>query len=354
MHRLFILLVTLTWIGSSWAGADTGNQKVKTPPSPVEVAPVVTGSSEPMAEFVGTVYYTRVSEVATEVEGLVRQTYFEEGDSIRAGKTMVKLSSDLLDTEIEGKKAAYEQTLTELEKAQKDLERMEILLKQASVAETVRDDYYYKKISLAQKAQVLQTDYARMLQIKAKKTIAAPFDGIVIEKRAEKGEWIASGGSVAVLAANEEVDIVVDIPEQILSHLTSGRMLDVAINGRKARARFATVVPKGDIATRTFAVKLRMKNRINLIEGMEARAFLPVGQKTEGLLVPRDAVLQKFGRHVVFTISEETAQMLPVSITGHNAHMTGISAKGLKSGMWVIVKGNERMRNGQPVRILNR
>ena len=353
MYRHWVLVTIVVGCSTGWVWAEAGTKKNSPPPTPVEVGAVVFGTSEPMAEFVGTVYYTRVSEVATEVEGLVRQTYFEEGDSIRAGKIMLKLSSDLLDTEIEGKKAAYEQTLTELEKARKDFERMEILLKQDSVAETVRDDYYYKKIGLAQKAQVLKTDYARMLQVKAKKKIAAPFDGIIIEKLAEKGEWVSSGGTVAVMAANDEVDVVIDIPEQTLPFLASGRLVDVSINGQKARARFAAVIPKGDIATRTFSVKLRMKNRQNLIEGMEARAILPVGQKSEGLLVPRDAVIKKFGRDVVFTVQDKIAHMQPVSIVGHNARMTGISAQNLAAGMLVIVKGNERVRSGQPVRILN-
>ena len=54
-------------------------------------------------------------------------------------------------------------------------------------------------------------------------------------------------------------------------------------------------MPKGDVATRTFDVKIRMQNSAGLIEGMEARALVPSAEKREGLKVPRDALIDRVG-----------------------------------------------------------
>jgi multidrug efflux pump subunit AcrA (membrane-fusion protein) len=43
--------------------------------------------------------------------------------------------------------------------------------------------------------------------------------------------------------------------------------------------------------------------------------------------------------------------MIPVTVVGYDGMNAGIQAQGLKEGMKVVVKGNERLREGQPVTI---
>ncbi|MCP3950787.1 MAG: efflux RND transporter periplasmic adaptor subunit [Desulfobacterales bacterium] len=354
-----LILVTLAvyLIGASVLAAEGKKKgapakKKGPPPAPVVVANVVSGESEPKAEFVGTIFYSHVCRVATESAGLITGTYYEEGETVKAGQKLVQLGVDLLDATIEGTRAGYEQVMVELARAQKDYKRMDALFREQSISEVVLDDHTFEKKGLVKKAAALKASLDRMLLVKRKKRINAPFGGIVIEKTVEKGEWTQTGGTVAVIADNTEVDILVDVPERLLSFLKKGRLLDVSFNGSKERARFINVVPRGDIATRTFSIKLRLKNTKSLIEGMEARAHIPVGEKTNGLLVPRDSVISKYGKNVVFTVSESKATMVPVKITGYTALMAGVSGKGLTEGMKVVIKGNERVRNGQRVRIM--
>ncbi|MDM8516033.1 efflux RND transporter periplasmic adaptor subunit [Desulfobacterales bacterium HSG16] len=329
------------------------SKKAPPPATPVVVADIVTGESEPKTQFVGTVYYSRVCKVASESEGLVTDTFYEEGETIKSDDKLVQLSTDLLDAAIIGTQASYEQTLIELTKAKKDYRRMNKLYKGKSISEVVFDDHLFKKKGLVKKVAALKASLDRMLLVKKKKRIDAPFSGIVIEKSVEKGEWVSAGGTVAVIADNSEVDVIIDVPGNTLPFLSKGCMLDVAFNGYKDQARFINVIPRGDIATRTFSIKLRLKNSYDLIEGMEARAYIPTGKKTSGLLVPRDSVIMKYGKNVVFTVSDSKARMIPVKITGYKNLMASIEGAGLSTGMQVIIKGNERVRNGQNVKIID-
>ncbi len=322
------------------------------PPAPVVVSEITTGEFEPRAEFVGTIFYSHVSRVAAEFEGLVVDTYYEEGEMVRAGQKLVRLSSDMLDARIEGAKALYEEVMVSHEKAKKDYGRMDSLFKEESISEVILDEHFFKKKGFEKKALALRYTLDQMLLRKKKKVIKAPFDGVVIEKTVEKGEWIPPGGAAAVIAYNRDVDIVVDVPEYVLRHLEKGSMVDVSYNGSTETARFINVVPRGDIATRTFSIKLRLPNTDDLIEGMEARAHLPVAAKTNGLLAPRDAVVNKYGKNVVFTVTESGAKMTPVKVKGYIGLMAGIEGPGLTPGMKIVTKGNERIRNGQPLRIV--
>jgi len=96
---------------------------------------------------------------------------------------------------------------------------------------------------------------------------------------------------------------------------------------------------------------VRVKNSLYLAEGMEARIILPTGKKEKTLTVPRDAVITVFGKTVVYAVKDTNASMIPVTLVGYEGMAAGILAEGLAEGMKVVVKGNERLRPGQPVMI---
>lgn len=323
------------------------------PPALVEVAQVVKGEAEPMVEFVGTVYYARKSNVAAEVEGVVEQVSFEEGYRVKNGDLLVSLGADILETVISATRADRELVLVELAQAKKELSRRELLYGEGSVSESAYDEYFFQSRMLENRALSLQASIDKLLLEKQKKDIRAPFDGIVVQRNAERGEWVKDGGTVAVVADDSVVDIVVNVPAGILKYLTAGKKLTVKSGGDSFTGDFRSFVPKGDVATRTFDVKIRMPNSAGLVEGMEARALVPAGARQVGLKVPRDAVIDRFGQNVVWLASDGAAKMVPVHVTGYDGMQVGVAAAGLADGNLVVVKGNERLREGQPLRIGN-
>jgi RND family efflux transporter MFP subunit len=345
-------MAALISTGISCAQEDKGQVKGP-PPALVVVSEVTRGFNEPVAEFVGTVYYSKVSDVASEVEGQVEEVRFEEGYRVKEGQELVLLSTDLLDATIASTRASYEQVLAQLERAQKDFKRIETLYKEESIAEMVYDEHLFRVRELDRKAASLNAEMERLSLERKKKTIKSPFSGVVIAKSVERGEWVSAGSTVAVVAKDTEVDVIVDVPEDILRYMKPGRSVRIRAAGRLLEGAYLTFIPKGDVATRTFSVKIRLKNPAGLVEGMKAVAVLPSGEKTEGLAVPRDAALEMFGRTVVFVVEDSKARMIPVEVRGYDGLVAGVEAEGLKEGMKVVVKGQERLRDGQEVIISN-
>ena len=70
-------------------------KKSKRPPLLVTTVEVEEGAIQEEADFVGTTYFARVSHVATDIEGLVKKTNFEEGDKVKKGDLLVLLASKL-------------------------------------------------------------------------------------------------------------------------------------------------------------------------------------------------------------------------------------------------------------------
>jgi multidrug efflux pump subunit AcrA (membrane-fusion protein) len=148
------------------------------------------------------------------------------------------------------------------------------------------------------------------------------------------------------------VDVVVEIPETIAQIIRVGMDVKVTASGKETRGKVFALIPKGDIPTRTFPIKVRMNNTLSLVEGMEARVGLPTTERKRSLLVLRDAVIALYGQPVVFVVIDSKAKMIPVKVIGYQGAMAGIEGYGLSEGMKVVVKGNERLTDGQPVTIL--
>ncbi len=321
------------------------------PPMLVEVTKIVQGTAEPLIEVVGTVYYARVSRVASEISGIVEKIHFTEGARVEAGQTLLTLRTDLLKTSLDVSRADYQQAQVELERARKELQRIKPLYKEKSISESLYDDSRYAVLGLEKRTLALKAALDRQLLELEKSSIRAPFNGLVQSKLTEQGEWVATGGQVAVIADDHILEVHVEVPQKILNFLQPGQKLRVKSGGNDYQASFSNFIPQGDLATRSFTVKLKLENTEGLIEGMEARVQLPNGPKKESLLVPRDAVVKHAGKNVLFLAVEGQAKMVPVEIHGYQGLLIAVGGKGLMVNQTVVIRGNERIRDGQSIRL---
>jgi len=356
IKRIYITTLILIILIFAFATLSTAENKVKQqmPPAPanVVVSRVTTGTIAPEGEFIGTVYYLEVSDVSAEVQGTVKIIKFEEGQRIRNRGVLVKLDSDLLKKNLQARVASHEQILWDLERARKDLGRMENLYKKKIIAERDYDDQMFQVKSLEKKSAALKAEVER-LEIELKKTvIKAPFNGVIIKRHVARGEWLSPGKTVATIARDDAVDIIVDVPEEVTRYLKPGMPAKITAAGKERNGKIAAIIPRGDILTRTFPVKIRINNPISLLEGTEARVRLPVGQKIDTLFVPRDALLNMSGKTVIVAVVDSKAMIIPTKVVGYQGMKAGINAEKISEGMKVVVKGNERLRDGQSVTII--
>ena len=305
-----------------------GQQEAKEPPpASVSVAKVKAGKIAPQSEFIATIFYQEISETASETSGLALDVRFEEGQRVKKGQVLVELGSEILRKRLQAARSDYEQALSELEIARIDLQRREKLFAKKSISEQTYDENRYRVIGTEKRVASLNAQVEQLAIELEKKIIRSPFDGVVIKRSVDRGEWIAEGETVAVI----------------------GMQVSASANGHKLSGKVIAIVPKGDVSTRTFPVKIRTPNQFSLIEGMSARVTLPRGEVKKTLIVPRDALITKFGQTVVFTAENSKATMLPVEIIGFEGRDAGVASPGLKEGMFVVVEGNERLNQGQAI-----
>jgi len=382
---------------------------------PVAVARVALAEQASGQSFVGTVMPARTSDVGSAVDGRVVELPIVDGQRVKEGQPLAELLRGLLDIEREGAVAELQrlrQVLAELEAGSRPEEieqaratvagfearlayvrgRLERLARLAARGTSTADELHDaqadqqqteaqlrasraalalteagpRKEQVAQAAAAVAVQEAAVDRIDdqlAKHTIRAPFDGWVIERFAEKGQWLSRGGLVARIAELDEVEVEVRVPEISVGGLELG--VDVRLEFDAAPhhtwiGKVARIVPQADVLSRSFPVQIVLANTVAdgepvLRGGMLARAWLPVGRPTSVTVVPKDALVLGGQSPLVFVVDPPaagagggTVRAVPVQLgtaVGGNVEVR----TDLAPGRLVVVRGNERLRPGMAV-----
>ncbi|MFP4314904.1 MAG: efflux RND transporter periplasmic adaptor subunit [Desulfovibrionales bacterium] len=321
-------------------------------PALVVVSESEQGLINPTTGFVGTIYFAEVSQVAAELSGLIMSLTFEEGRPVQKNAPLVRLNSELLETKIHSQHAQLLQVRAQLESEQRTLSRMEQLFQKGNVSEQEYDLARFNEMAMSRRAESLEADLQRLKIELRKSTIAAPFQGIVLERHVSPGEWVNPGDPVATIADTSTADVIVNIPEAVIPFVGVGSSVIVQVRDSERTGVVHAVIPLGDESSRTIPVKIRVHETNGLAQGMQARVFLPTGPQQEAIIVPRDALISRRGQNFIYAAVDGAALMIPVQILGYQGNSIGVSGEGLQPGLDIVIKGNERLQPGQPVQIV--
>jgi len=310
------------------------------------------GVLAPQGEFRGSVYFVDVSDLATEVSGKVTAVFFEEGERVRQGQALVKLDDELLRKDRDAMDARLRRDRTQLQDAEVRLARVRDLAERGLNPIDELDQVQFQVESLRHTVASTEASLARIETLIEKTSISAPFDGVVLERMTDLGEWMDSGDTIAVLASDSKYEIVIDAPEQVLPYVERGLPVELRVGDASATGAVQAVIPRGDILTRTFPVKISVETDALLYESMAALAMLPTGPRTACLLVPRDAVLNRTGDTFVYTVEDGIAREHPVEVIGYDGSVAGIRGDNLGPGRLYVVKGHESLSDGERVEIV--
>lgn len=324
------------------------------PATPVSVQSAEQRIVSNQVALIGTVTPVLESLVASEVAGVVDHYPVKEGDFVRRGDVLVRLRARerlLMRSAAEAARGRiHEQHLL----AAKELERFRKLKKSDSIAESRYDEALHHYQSLTQQLRQSEAEIARLDYVIQQTQVLAPFSGFVAAEHTQIGEWVSPGGAVAKLLDLHNVLIEVDVPERYITQLASAKPVQVSIaslDGETFSGKIYAVLPEGDPRARSFPVKVVLENpQARIKSGMEATVRFGLTDTREALLVPKDALVLAGSDRLVYAVHDGKAVPVKVTIAGYfDAH---VAVEGdLKPGTPVVVRGNERLRPGQPVAI---
>ena len=326
------------------------------PPSPVVIAKVEEQKVQRPITLVGNSEPSKRSLIASEISGLVESFPVKEGDYIKKGDVLAIFETKPLEIRLREAKASKREAQARYELAQKNYQRFQELKNKGIASIQQLQDMESEQKAWSAKTSQLQAQIDRYEYDLDKAKIVAPFSGYVTNERTEVGQWIDEGGPVVELIDIDTVEITVDAPERYISQIKLDDKATVnfdALPDVTLEGMVSSIVPQADKAARTFPVKIVIDNKDHIIKsGMVARVSFLIGEPSLVKLVPKDAIVERNNLKFVIVVNNGTAQPVPVN--------TGVAYKNLieiigpiNIGQPVVIRGNERLQLGQPVKVVN-
>ncbi len=296
------------------------------------------------------------AEIRTEVSGKIVRVFVDEGQKVRRGQLILKLDDrehemaaeesrarylqalSLLtiedadvDTALVGNVRAIRDELTDLERLERTgkISRDERLAREIALdVRALKDGKFRGEIAAARSGvSAARADLERARLNMERTEVRAPFDGIITGLTLSAGEQVIVNQTVCTLVDNVNIEAEVGVLEGDVGKIASGgtAILVVPALSDTFSVTVDVVSPQFDRETRTCRVLLRVKNDDGRMRpGMFARSLIAGERFEDRLLVPREAILTRDDRPLLFKVEGDRAKWLYVELGESNDQLVAV------------------------------
>ncbi len=312
-----------------------------TPPVAVEVIQVKPSTVQEDLQAVGSLQSNESVILRPEVSGRIAAIGFKDGQVVRKGQMLIALDNSLNAAEVAQMQAENDLALS-------NLKRSEDLASRKFISSSAQD-------TAASNAQVAEAKLKLAQARLSKMRILAPFDGVVGIRGVSLGDYVKDGTDLVNVEDVRTLKVDFRLPERNLTQIKVGQSIEVvadALPGERFSGEIDAINPRIDANGRSLEMRARLQNAGGKLRpGMFVRVRVIVGERTNALLVPEEAIVPQGADFFVYKVVDGQARRVPVKIGVRRDARVEI-VEGLAAGDQVVTAGMRLSRDGQPVRIL--
>lgn len=304
----------------------------------VAFAEVKKGKLEQDLSLVGTIAANNDVAIISETDGRITAIAAKVGDYKQAGTVLAQIDDELRLANFKSAEVAYE-------KAKKDYERYQLLIKDGAVSDS----------QLEQARQAFQSAEASFIRARKEykdTKITMPISGVVSARTVDVGAYVNKGQVVGNVIDIAKLKVKVNVAERDVFKLKQGDDVDITTDvypGVVFKGKIETISSKGDEA-HTYPVEITLPNSKEnpLKAGMFGRVAFTSIDKRETLLIPREALIGSVREPQVFVADGETARLRRI-VVGREAGPYLEIVDGLSEGERVITNGQNNLKDGYKI-----
>jgi membrane fusion protein, multidrug efflux system len=291
----------------------------------------------------GVVEPLRTVGVNSQLAGAVTQVFAEEGTRVRAGQVLVRMDDRELAAQVRSLQASFAVAESNYQRAEQLRERQVV-----TQAEYDRDRAAYEAARAQLDGLRTRLSYA---------TVRAPVDGVVTRKAVEQGDVVGAQARLFEIGELATLVVRVNVSERDVVSLRAGQPADIGLDafpGQSYTGTIRRIFPAADPASRLVPVEVALTGEAMRVArpGFLARVALALGTRDDVLLVPGSAVVGDAGAQSVFVVEDGKASRRPVR-TGLTSRGQVEIVGGVAAGEVVVTVGNNSLRDGADVRVVN-
>jgi HlyD family secretion protein len=299
----------------------------------------------------GTIYPWQEVIIAAEVGGYrVAAVLVDVGTKVKKGQVLVRLSGDMLQADLDSKRAAMRSAEAAEVNASAALRRGASVSSSGALSAADLDKLKADQIAAQARVDTSSADL-RMAELRARyASVTAPDSGTITSRTVSVGQISQAGAEMLRMLRQNRVEWRAEIPEALLSRIQVGQLATVtAVDGTTVNGKVRAVAPTVQTTNRTGLVYVDITGG-DARPGMFARGEIAAG-KGPALLIPVTSVVMQDGYSYVFVLKDknvvERRRVQQVGVRGENMEI----ADGVAAGEVVAVKGAGFLKDGDTVRL---
>ena len=363
----FMLLIIFGLAGFYWKKtsskpAEEYSQWSK--PVPVRTVPVQRQDLQVEIKAIGTVIPTHIVNVQSQVSGVLQQIYFKEGQTVKKGQLLAQIDPAPFQVALAQAEGTRQQNLAQLQNAETELQRYQLLFKQDSIAKQQVEQQLALVNQLKGQIQAnkAQVDAAK-LQLSYTK-IYAPIEGRVGFRQKDAGNLIQANESAGLVSITQVHPIFVQfaVAENHLVNLRQSlkngdKVLvtawDKTEQKQLALGHVQAIDNQIDISTGTLKIKAIFDN---YDDALFPNQFVNVRLNTQtiqnAISIPSDAVQHGAKGSYVYIINPQNKAEIRMLKLGMTSNGQIEVLDGLKGSEKVVLEGIDRLSEGKEVQIV--
>jgi membrane fusion protein (multidrug efflux system) len=311
------------------------------------------------AAVAGVLEARRSVQLFAETHGAVIQVGAEALDRVEAGQLLLAVDPFQAEVAVEHAVATLARADSELALARSNLERRRSLAQRSVASDADLEDAENAEKVAAAALRQSRADLERARDDLEKKTIVAPFAGVLRSFQVEQGEYVREGQELGELLDLETARVVIGLSDRQIVMVGSGQPVEVAVEaypGESFAGRILRVGAASDPSSRKFPVEVELPNpEGRLLPGMVASVAFDLGAEQPRTLIPREASVEEFGLRFVWVIEREgealVARRRRVDVRAlpfHPAEFELLS--GVAEGEEIALTATRQLREGERVK----
>lgn len=310
----------------------------------------------PKFKFAGTLDPVWQADVAAKVDGRIERILVNEGDAVSAGDALLLLEQTDTGAGLLTAKGAYIDAETNLQKAQADLARYEILYKEGAVSKESLDNMRFALTNARGKLDAAKGGLDAALSKQSGTTVTTPRAGIVRKRYYQEGYYAKTGTALFNIADISTLLAKIDVPEGYVQSISVGGTVDFTIlsmsgNDKHVTGTITRISPVATLPSRTFEAEVSISNDDGRLRGgVYADAVITASPKENVLTVPLSAIVMRDDQRTVYVVENGIAVRKVLSV-GYIGKETVEILGGITESDTIIVGGQNKVREGGQVKI---
>jgi len=339
-------IILLSLFSVLFSCGNSGNETVEKaekaevkPATLVEVVIASSGELNREIETTGTLLANESAGLSSEVGGIIKHIYFQEGSEVQKGELLLELNNqDLL--------AELKELEVQMNLAEKQYLRSKKLKQAKGISEELLEEREANWKAAKASVEKIKADLA-------KTKIIAPFSGIVGLRNHSAGDFLAAGTEITSVVDIDPLKVSFSLPEKYLQAFapTDSIWFHTALSEKLQPARIYAINPSLDANSRTFTLKALFNNQDKIYKpGGFATVFCRLQHFKDAVTVPTQSIVPEKNSKYVFLVQNGKAvqQSIEAGIRIENQIQV---IQGVEVGDTIVSSGLLQIQDGSPLQV---